>query len=85
MTLTLTLLPGQPQRVDEHLSVEVIEIVEKRLMTGDGMMRIGLRLSTPEGGDECLDFTSSETTRHWRGRRFRYLGGWRSEMRLAID
>lgn len=84
MTVYLTLIPGEPQRVDDGLGVEAVEIVEKRLMSGEGMMRVGLRLTTADG-EAWLDFTSLEPVREWRGRRFRYLGGWRSELRLAID
>ena len=84
MQSRITIPNGQTHRVDASLTLEVIEIVEKRLLSGEGMMRVRLRLVTPEGA-ELLEFTSQEPVRRWRDLSLRYLGGWRSEVQLEIE
>lgn len=79
----LTLLPDQPQQVGD-LQLRVVEIVEKRLTDGSGEMRV---LVQARRGDaqRMLEFTSAALPLEWAGLRFRYLGGWRSEVQLEIE
>lgn len=83
MPQRLTLLPDQPQQVGD-LHLRVVEIVEKRLTDGSGEMRV--RVQAQRGSEQrLLEFTSAAPQLEWAGQRFRYLGGWRSEVQLEIE
>lgn len=78
----LTLLPDQPQQLGE-LTLTALEIVEKRLEDGRPMMRVRVRANR-DGDQRLLVFTSDAPLLDWAGLRFRYAGGWRSEVWLDI-
>lgn len=79
------------------LSVTVIEVVEKRLMNGNSMMRVTLHLrraGTPAPKPEQLRAQTDAVVVltsdpggdivTWNGFRVGYLGGWRTEVDLQI-
>lgn len=66
------------------LRIEVIEVVEKRMMNGAGMMRATLRLRAREL-EENVELSSEQPVRSWNGYELRYDdAGWRSEVRLKV-
>ncbi len=67
------------------LKIDVLSIVEKRLMDGRGMMRVGIRVH--EGAEnEALEFESpGAEVLTWKNYRFTYRGGWRSEVDLLVE
>lgn len=80
------------------LAVTVIEVVEKRTMEGNSMMRVTLHLRragtpapTPEQlrarSDAIVTLTSDagDDIVTWHGFRVGYLGGWRTEVELKIE
>lgn len=90
-----TPLPPSPTNVDwklpadggkgtfRDLEVSVVEVVEKRLLDGSGMMRVTLRLKSP-GHEETVALTSDEPNLEWNGYRLEYKGGWRDEVELSV-
>lgn len=79
------------------LAVTVIDVVEKRTMEGNSMMRVTLHLrpaGTPAPTaamikaqeDSVVTLTSDpgDDVVTWRGFRIGYLGGWRTEVELRI-
>lgn len=77
-------LPAQGGRGKvQDLVVTVIEVVEKRTMDGNGMMRATLRLRA-NGKDENVEITSDQPKLEWNGYELQYLGGWREEVKLKI-
>ncbi|MBM3131805.1 MAG: hypothetical protein FJZ95_02070 [Chloroflexi bacterium] len=82
----ITLLPNQPLRFDEHLALTVTEIAEKRYPEPDNssVMRVRLKL-TLDGTEEQMEVWSDAPEFELGEYRFRYIGGWRSEVRLTVD
>lgn len=65
------------------LDIEVVELVEKRLMDGSGMMRATLRLRSGDK-DETIQLTSDDPKLTWNGYELEYQGGWRQEVQLSV-
>lgn len=67
------------------LTIQVLSIVEKRLMDGSGMMRVNLRVSDGTT-QEDLQFESPGNEERTFGRyKLTYRGGWRSEVQLLVE
>jgi hypothetical protein len=65
------------------LEISVVDVVEKWMMDGSGMMRATLRLRTG-GADETIELTSQAPKRTWHEYELDYQGGWRKEVELVV-
>lgn len=82
---TITLVPDEPYIFDEHLTITVVEILEKRKFQGSGsVMMITMKLKSPTK-EETLTINSDHPKVSWYEYDFEYQGGWRKNVELNIS
>lgn len=67
------------------LTIQVLSIVEKRLMDGSGMMRVGVRVSDGSTKEDLQFESPGNEVRTFGRYKLTYRGGWRSEVQLLIE
>lgn len=67
------------------LTLEVVDNVEKRTMEGNSLMRVGVKITRGKETGEISFYSPGQDEASWGGYRFRYRGGWRSEVVMLVE